>query len=114
MDAVQWYSRVPAQHRKYFATPIPFFWGDSCASIRLDPELLPQDFDPEYGVGPPDGPALEESLFGDLIGCKDIKIQLSRIRSTFLHAQRLGRDPLEVCYIRVLGCPGSDGTGTLL
>lgn len=63
---------------------------------RLDPELLPQDFDPEYGVGPIDGAALEDDLFGDLIGCADIKLQLTRIRSTFVHAQRLGRDPREV------------------
>lgn len=63
---------------------------------RLDPELLPQDFDPEYGVGPMDGAALEDDLFGDLIGCADIKLQLTRIRSTFVHSQRLGRDPLEV------------------
>lgn len=64
--------------------------------FRLDPELLPQDFDPEFGVGPPDGAALEQDLFGDLIGCEDIKKQLTRIRSTFLHAERLGRDPLQV------------------
>lgn len=63
---------------------------------RLDPELLPQDFDPEYGVGPPDGAALEEDLFGDLIGCNDIKLQLRRTRSTFIHAERRGRDPREV------------------
>lgn len=62
---------------------------------RLDPELLPQDFDPEHGVGPPDGAALEEDLFGDLVGCGDIKLQLKRIRSTFIHAERLGRDPRE-------------------
>lgn len=65
-------------------------------SHRLDPELLPQDFDPEYGVGPPDGATLEDGLLGDLIGCEDIKLQLKRVRSTFVHAERLGRDPREV------------------
>lgn len=65
-------------------------------SHRLDPELLPQDFDPEYGVGPADGATLEKDLFGDLIGCGDIKLQLKRTRAAFILAERLGRDPREV------------------
>lgn len=67
---------------------------------------MPLDFDPGYGVGPPDATALEEDLFGDLIGCDDVKKQLSRIRSTFLHAERLGRDPLEVHEWRQYACGG--------
>lgn len=72
-------------------------------TCRLDPELLPQDFDPEYGAGPPDGATLEEDLFGDLIGCDDIKLQLKKIRKTFIHAKRVGSNPREVrMYIRFL------------
>ncbi|CAM9651536.1 unnamed protein product, partial [Hapterophycus canaliculatus] len=81
-------------------------------SVELDPELLPQDFDPEYGVGPPDGAALEEDLFGDLIGCADIKVQLKKIRSTFVHAERLGRDPRKAINMnfRFTGAPGTGKT----
>ncbi|CAN0163486.1 unnamed protein product, partial [Ectocarpus sp. 4 AP-2014] len=85
---------------------------DGSLEARLDPELLPQDFDPEYGVGPMDGAALEDDLFGDLIGCADIKLQLTRIRSTFVHAQRLGRDPREAVNLnfRFTGAPGTGKT----
>ncbi|CAB1107617.1 unnamed protein product [Ectocarpus sp. CCAP 1310/34] len=80
--------------------------------LQLDPELLPQDFDPEYGAGPMDGAALEDDLFGDLIGCADIKLQLTRIRSTFVRAQRLGRDPREAINLSFYftGVPGTGKT----
>ena len=71
---------------------------------RLDPELLPQDFDPDYGVETPDGAALEDDLFGDLIGCDDIKLQLKKIRATFIHAERVGSDPREVRIFVSLTC----------
>lgn len=67
---------------------------------RLDPEIVPRDFDPGYGDAPPDSATLEDDLFGDLIGCDAIKIQLKRIRSTFVHAEKVGRDPREVSALK--------------
>lgn len=53
-------------------------------------------------MGLPDGAMMEEELFGDLIGCNDIKQQLSRIRSTFVHAEKLGLDPCKVRPVRLI------------
>lgn len=76
---------------------------------RLDPELLPQDFDPEYGEGLPDGATLEDELFGDLIGCDSIKEQLKSIRWSFVHADSIGVDRREVFMI-----PTESSVGTVL
>lgn len=88
-----------------------------CAShyvprCRLDPEILPRDFDPAYGDGPPDSARLEDDLFGDLVGCDAIKIQLRRLRSTFVHAEKVGRDPRQVGAAREI-CLGPHRVGLL-
>ncbi|CAN0309256.1 unnamed protein product, partial [Discosporangium mesarthrocarpum] len=86
--------------------------SDGSFRVLIDPELLPEDFDPEYGQALPDGDAICEALFGDLIGCKDIKKKLMEIRSNFLLAQKLGRDPREMLNLnfRFTGSPGTGKT----
>ncbi|CAM9784239.1 unnamed protein product, partial [Choristocarpus tenellus] len=79
---------------------------------RLDPELLPEDFDHKHNKLPPSSKTLGDELFGDLIGCDMVKEKLMEIRSAFILAQNLGRDPREMLSLnfRFTGSPGTGKT----
>lgn len=85
---------------------------DGSAAARLDPEILPLDFDPDF-ERPVGGSAnAENELFGDLVGVDAVVAELRSLRRNFIFAASRGDDPLASISLnfRFVGAPGTGKT----